>query len=97
MPECGGNGTFIRGTRLFLFQIPYRLQSVQTTPPTNPSTAARKIDLDPMIALALPTPDRVTPNRERRRGAASGTTKRTTIHRIAVAIAVRTPTPAAVT
>jgi hypothetical protein len=74
----------------------YRLQSIQTIPPTNPSNAAKKIDPDPMTALAVALPDWVAPIRDRRSGAAIGTTNRTTIHRIAVKIAVTTPKPAAV-
>lgn len=74
----------------------YRLQSIQTKPPTNPSNAARRIDPDPMTAPAPPLPDWTAPVRARKMGTASGRTNRTTIHRIAVAIAVRTPTPAAV-
>lgn len=74
----------------------YRLQSLQTSPPTNPSNAARRIDPDPMTAPLPTLPDWVMPVRERKKGTTSGRTNRTTIHRIAVAIAVKTPKPPAV-
>src|SRR5688572_25332114 len=50
----------------------YRLQSIQTRPPTNPSNAARRIDPDPVTAPAPPLPDWVAPIRDRKRGAANG-------------------------
>jgi hypothetical protein len=49
-----------------------RLQSIQTKPPTNPSNAARRIDPDPMTALAPPRADWVASIRERKMGTASG-------------------------
>jgi hypothetical protein len=45
----------------------YRLQSIQTRPPTNPSNAARRIDADPMTAPVPPLPDWVAPIRDRKK------------------------------
>jgi hypothetical protein len=56
----------------------YRLQSIQTKPPTNPRNTARRIDPDPMTAAAPPLPDWVAPVRERKMGTTSGRTNRTT-------------------